>query len=1155
MRYVTTYVYKVSMMLIAIMFTSALFGQTITGNIGGTVTDTSGAVVTAAKVTATNVDTGVAVNTLTNKEGVYSIRFLQIGRYKVTVEALGFSTQVYGPFTLEVQQTAQFNAKLQVGAQAAHVEVTDTLMPLLNTEDSTIATTLSASTIQDAPLNGRNFAELTLYTPGAVTLGTSGFSGAQAIERNVNGTSEASVNGNRLQNNSYNLDGIDINETMSNSVGYNPSPDALGEMKIISANAPAEYGNVNGGDIIAITKSGTNTYHGSAFFFVENQNLDANTWSNKNHIASQILPRNPYTQSIFGGTLGGPIKRDKLFFFVDYEGARYHSGGKGTATVLSAKMRQGDFSELLNPAIMCSSTGGVCPNRHSLTQLYDPSNGFVPFVGNMGVPINNPVAAYLIAHPNIYPEPNAAPSANSPVSGNLIGPTQSHLYNNQGDIKVDWTPSQADRISVRWLMGTSGSSSVSPLAITFPVASQYPTKGLAINYVRTFTPSLVNEFRAGFTRTVWLAGLPADSTGVFGMNGNNIVGIPAPQPFPGFTQMTISGLTSVGNYGLATTDHNNIFDYSDDLTWQHGHHVVKVGAQFLRYQENNFYPGNDGAMGYFSFNGNYTDNPAVIAANSSAAPSGSGYGSADFLLDRANFIGVGGVTGPAGQRQWRSAAFVQDDWKLRPNLTLNLGMRYEFDQPIYEVNNKQANVNLATGTVEFAGKIPAGAPAGSSICPTRACYNATYANFMPRIGFSYQPASRFVVRGGYGITTFMEGTGANLRLTYNPPFEPSFEATGTAPAIGNPGTSFQVVNGFSNNGNPNYGGTTYRAYQPNLRPMFIGEYSLTTEYQVSNVSSFSLAYVGESGQHLIQVVPLNQLHQPCYLNGVVQTNPNSAYCAATDPAPYQALVTQAGGIVGTFSEGMMNYNALQASYRQRMSHGLSFTFNYTWSRGMTNSNGFFGIQTTGAGNGSGLYAENGYNNHAEYGPNSEDVRNNANGTLVYALPVGRGQLYGKNMGYLLNSIVGGWKISGTGVAYSGFPVTINAAVNNAYTNNKGQRADHNGELHIVNRSINHWFGTDPSVQTAYTQPANGTYGNAAVGSERAPGFQQYNFSLFKNFAVIGEHSLGVRVDAFNAFNITSLATPATTEGASNFGQITSVRSVPRQIQLSVKYSF
>jgi hypothetical protein len=1157
---------------IALSLSAVAFAQTITGSVSGTVTDPSGAVIKGAKVIVTNVDTGVAVSDTTNAAGIYNVRFLQIGKYKVLTEAKGFTKQSFGPFTLEINQTAKVDLKLSVGGDSSKVEVSSISVPLLDTEDSTIATTLSSNTIENIPMNGHNFSSLSLYTPGAVSTSPTGLSGTNAYERNTGSSGQVSTNGNRLQTNNYRLDGMEINETLNNLIGYNPNPDALAQVQIISANAPAEYGNVTGGDTIAVTKSGTNQYHGSLAAFLMDYKLDANTWANKNFPSGTAFsPRNPYTETFYSATLGGPIRiphlfngKDKLFFFVDYFAARYHQGGVATSTVLSAKMRQGDFSELLNPAIMCSSTGGVCADQRSLIQLYDPTNNFAPYTGNLNVPINNPVARYLIAHPEIYPLPNLNPGTNSPVSNNYRGAQQKGNYNNQGDVKIDWTPTDKDRISVRYLQGEAGDKQVNPIAVTFPGSSVYPDKGLALNWVRTITPSIINEARAGYTRIRWSQSNPTDTTGQFGLAGNAKVGIPGTQAFQGFSAQSISSFTTVGTTAGGTNFIDNSFLYGDNLTWQHGKHLVKVGAQFLRYQQNNFYPGNDGALGQFQYNGNFTNNPTVLTTNSNLAPSGAGYGGADFVLDRVYFEGVGGVAGRTGQRQWRSGYFIQDDWKIRPNLTLNIGLRYEYFQPIYEVNNKTANVNLATGTVQYAGSIPASnTVAGATVCPNRACYNATYNNFMPRVGFAYSATPKLVIRGGFGTTKELEGTGANLRLTYNPPFQPSLELTGTPYSATSAGQFFRVENGFSTSANPNYSGTTYRAWAANLQPQVTNEYSLTTEYQINNFSSFKLSYVGESSSHLIQAVAANQLVTPCILNGVIQSNPNSTACTAADPAPYKTLVGQSGAVVETATEGEANYNALQVQYRQRTTKGLEFTVNYAYAHAFTNTCGFFCVPSI---SGPSAYAQNAYDNHSEYGPAGQDVRNNVNGTLVYALPFGKGKDYGANINGLLDAVAGGWKVAMTGIAYSGFPVTINAANNNAYTNNKAQRPNQATNTHFKTHTLANWWGGSniTDIFNKYTQPAAGTYGNAHVGSERGPGYQQYDLSLFKDFRIVEGQRIGFRMDAFNVFNMTSLGNPGNSQSptlnsngtiSGGFGQITSVRSPQRQLQFSAKYQF
>ncbi len=400
--------------------------QTITGTINGLVTDASGAVLPNATITAKNVATGVATTAIANGSGQYSLRFLQIGQYTVTVKSQGFQTFVSPAFTLEVNQVAKVDAPLQVGSGTETVDVTSEVQPILDTEDSTISTTFTANTIQNLPLNDRNFSSVTEFLPGAVTTQPTGMQGTNAIERDTNQSGQVSINGNRNQTNNYLLDGVEINETINNVIGYNPSPDAIENLTVITSNAPAEYGNVNGGDIITVLKSGTNRVHGSAFGFLKNYNLNANSWAN--NFAGNA--KQPFTESIFGGTVGGPIKRDKLFFFFDYEGARYHTGGTQVQSVIPAAFRTGDFSSLP-------------------VQLYHyvPGAGRVNYANNQ-VPVTNPVAKYLFAHPELYPLPNRPENTLFPGQNNYIGHYRNTVRNDQGDVKVDY------RLSARFLYGS-----------------------------------------------------------------------------------------------------------------------------------------------------------------------------------------------------------------------------------------------------------------------------------------------------------------------------------------------------------------------------------------------------------------------------------------------------------------------------------------------------------------------------------------------------------------------------------------------------------------------------------------------------------------------------------------------------------------------------
>ena len=329
--------------LAGILSVSSALGQTVTGSITGVVTDPSGAVVVGATVTAANTATGVQTTAQTNGVGNYTIRFLPIGVYTLTVEANGFAQQKIDAITLEIDQTAKINIGLKIGTSQSTV-VTATAHPILDTTDATLGNTLSPTEIENIPLNGRNFSSLTLFQPGAIDTDPTGLTGNNAIERNTFNNGVVTINGNREQANNYTIEGADDNEPQNNLIAYNPAPDAIAEVRVVSANANATYGNANGGAVVTILKSGTNNYHGSLYDLLQSQILDANTWSNNHNVP--ITPKNSYTQNIFGGTFGGPIVKNKLFFFGDYEGVRHHTGGKASASLLTPAMLKGDFSAL-----------------------------------------------------------------------------------------------------------------------------------------------------------------------------------------------------------------------------------------------------------------------------------------------------------------------------------------------------------------------------------------------------------------------------------------------------------------------------------------------------------------------------------------------------------------------------------------------------------------------------------------------------------------------------------------------------------------------------------------------------------------------------------------------------------------------------------------
>ena len=1124
--------YLLACCLMGMLCVSSALGQTVTGSITGVVTDPSGAVVVGATVTAENTATGVKTTAQTNGAGIYTVRFLPIGTYTLLVDAKGFTSEQVTPFALEIDQTAKINIAVKVSTSTTLV-VNSTVHPILDTTDATLGNTLTTTEIANIPLNGRNFSSLTLYQPGAVDTDPTGLNGNNAIERDTFNSGVVAINGNREQANNYTIEGADDNEPQNNLIAYNPAPDAIAELRVVSANANATYGNANGGAVVTILKSGTNNYHGSVYDLLQSQILDANTWTNDHNVP--ITPKNSYTQNIFGGTFGGPILKDKLFFFADYEGIRHHTGGKASASLLTPAMLKGDFSAL--------TAAGI--------QLVDTQNNFAPYLNNQ-VPVVSPVAQYLAAHPELYPAPNSVPS-DGLIQNNFQGSQSSFVSNNQEDFKVDWTPGNIGRINGFYSQGKGTDFTTALIPVFFPAHNSYPTKIAGASFVHTFSPTIVNEVRFGFTRVRWNNGIPSDPSGLFGVTGDQKVGIPfATQKFVGFTGQSISNNASyIGTNANPQFFTDDTFNYYDNLTWQHGRHFLSIGGQATRYQQNYLNAGNVGFLGQFSYNGQFT-----------ALPGGAGYGPADFILGRIANVQLASPLGLVGNRQWRLAGYLQDDFKFTPRLTLNLGIRYEYDQPWYEQNDKTANV-LPNNTVEYAGRIPAGAAPGSVLCPTRSCYKGTYNQIMPRLGFAYQPTDKLVIRGGYGATSFFEGYSFNQRLTSSPPFSLAINSNANTPSGTSGGSPFSVANAFSQPLGIN--NSLYSVWPQDTQPAYIHQFTLVTEYALTNELSLSVGYHGQVGHHLDDYRNGNQLTAAQAQNIAGIGGCGASSVPAADQPPYFALVGECGSILITESQARMTYNSAQITLRQRTHHGLEYTLNYTYAKSLTDSSGNYSVSGTSF---NGLSVQNGYDLNADYGPSGLDVRHSLNFVGVYELPFGHGRTYGGGANGFLDAVFGGWKVATSAILYTGLPVTI-FGPNASNTNNGGfgfSRANQYRPMVIRGRSINNWWGTDASAQPcltsgvdngscAYGSAGSFTFGSAHNSTERAPGYRQVDTSLFKDFHVWHEQVVGFRADFFNIFNIASYGNPDNGITDSSFGQITNVRSPARQIQLSLHYIF
>jgi hypothetical protein len=1103
-----------SLLLLGICGTAA--GQTITGSITGTVTDPTGAVAPGAKVTATNVATNLAYTASTNEAGIYSILFLPPSTYKLAVELSGFKTATLTDLRILGNQASRVDVTLEIGESVQTVEVTG-VAPILQSESTQTGDTLTATKLTALPLKSRNFVAMTLLVPGAVSPnpeGTNSRFGARPY-----------VNGNREQTNNFMLDGVDVNDSIDNRVGYSPNVDALEEVKVLTGNAAADYGNAGGATVMMTLKSGTNEFRGNLFEFLRNEKLDANGFFRNRSAATAT--RTGFKRNIFGGTFGGPIKRDKLFFFTDYEGTEQRAGGPANATVAPQAWRNGDLS--------------MFPNV-----IRDPLSG-EPFP-NKQIPqsrIINPVARKLFSDPALYPLPNQIGVGALGQSANYGTATASTLKNHQGDVKIDYRLSDKDNLSGRWSIGSYesfGSRAALPTSMTS--GQEGPTQSAVINWVRSFSPTIVNEARVAFSR-ILIQDTVLDWSGQLGENGNQAFGIPGGQAIPGLSSVTLGGgLTGIGASATISDTADNKFIYYNNLTWQKGRHLLKMGGQFTRYQQNRYYAGNNGALGLFVYSANYT-----------------GLDYADFLLDLLSRKGRGAATGMWGHRSWRSALFFQDDWKATRNLTLNFGMRWEYMEPLYEVGDRQVNVNTVTGQLILPGQSDLG----------RATYNGYRKQFMPRFGFAWTPpgfSNKMVVRGGYAYMSFMEGTGANLRLPLNPPF---FLETDFSYDVRTPGT---ITTGFADVvaanlrlDMPRPAGTVVpqlqgRAWDLNLRPQTTSQINFTMEYQMDRATSVSAGYVAQKGTHLVAPVEGNQ--------PLPGTGPFSTWSNLNLRRPLINALPNLGNIAITQASATMDYHSLQMMGRRRFAAGLEFMVSYTYGKTLTDNLGYYGSALT---SGEGAYWQNAYDRRSNRGPAFFDIRNNLTIAGTYDLPFGKGQKLASALPPAADFLLGGWNLNYSMAARSGVPITVRAVDRTGQAVRGNVRANRYRTL-VVNesmRNVDNWFGLPMATaertaffcaagvdngQCPYGQPADGSFGNSAIGTEQGPGFFNLDFAIGKKFRVTERYYFDFRTELFNALNHVSWAPPGANLAApASFGVIGSQVQNPRQIQFGLKFYF
>jgi hypothetical protein len=1167
------------------------------GSITGVITDSSGSAINGASVTLVNQETGLSFSRTTGASGYYTFSPIKIGTYTLTVSASSFETLKQENIHLNVSQTVGLNLSLKPGVVNDTITVTST--PELQTEEASTGQVFTAKTIDDTPLNGRNYVFIAQLTTG-VAAPNQGF-------RQVAGSGDFTSNGNRVSQNNFVLDGVDNNSNMQdflNGATYavRPPPDALAEFKVESSDYSAELGHSTGAAINASIKSGTNNFHGSMWEYFQSDRLNAANYAFNKSEAGKTA----FHQNLFGATLGGPIWRDKLFFFADAQATLTSSfqPAQPNNTVPTDLERTGDFSELLdannttgngsiglylpggNPT---TSIGG--PQTPGSTQRYLECNG----VRNVICPGNvNPIAQRIL---KLFPEPNQG--APGQVFNNYTIPaTASSDNTTQYDARLDLNPSQKDQLFGRYSYSNNPSDFAPPLGVLD--GGSYGSTGQNSNYGKSgvfsethfFSPTLSNEFRVGFN---WLsAAYLQDNSNVNLAAQNGLGGIPFGPSLGGFPAISFtSPITGLGVHNIGvpgympSSERQNVLQVIDNVSKVWGNQTIKAGINFQHIRFYGLQPPN--GIGSQSFNGTYTDDPSQPKVVT-------GSGLADFLLDDMNSSSLNTVT-PFTDLRWYYAAFVQDDWKVTPRLTVNLGIRWEYTQPQRELHNEQANFfgtyapnNQGSGTY-LIPQSQRGFPISQTLLQTFATdninvqytsndylVNPQQLNFAPRIGVSFAADGKTVFRAGAGFFYGgLENIGLGLNLANNAPFfvsasffpEPD-QCVNVNGAVTCPTNGQTLETGFGAAATSAAAladaagiGAIY-ANDQNAKTALTTSYNLSMQRSLSNTMSFTIGYQGNQSKRLRMSYDANNYNAPIPYKADTQ-----------NLQPFHDFT-----IVNVANQGIGRYDSLQAKIDKQYSHGFYFLAGYTWAHCLDDAFGPIGQSEAG-----------GYRNPTalgfryDYGDCTQDVRNRFTFSPQYELPFGRGKRF-LNHGGVVDEAVGGWKTSFVFQAQSGDPIFLTSSNQGSSYPEKisnpfgtGGVANPATQPQFVcatkTRTLQQWFNPcafqNPPQAAQVADPSNNLIAASSAGlipfgppgrvDVVGPGFNKLDMSLFKSFAIpVHESSLQFRADAFNILNHPSFGNPNSSLTGSSGQAITSTRFsglIPsgRVIQLALRLAF
>jgi hypothetical protein len=1116
-------VFSLSALLFVACYTA--FAQFESATMTGVVTDAAGAVVPNVAVKAVQESTNVEASAVTNQEGRFFFPSLRPGSYRVEASAPGFKKAVTAGLVLQVNQAARLDLQLSVGDVTEQVQVSAEA-PLLETESASRGAVIDHTKIVELPLNGRDYNQLALLSPGVLAptprLQSVGFRGA------------FNVNGNRAFQNAFQLDGVD-NTSYSNSFrGLNvqviqPSVEALQEFKIQTNAYSAEFGRSAGALVNAVVRSGTNGFHGTGYEFLRNSAMDAsNFFANKAGLAKPVRRRNQ-----FGGAFGGPILKDRTFFFGDYEGLRDAAGTVRFSSVPQPMWTQGMFATPIWNPFNPNDTGQDF-RIPATANCNDGSGNCWRIPSNLIDPVGQRVL-------NVAPAPNFASST---VDNNFVAAPIDRNRTDQFDIKIDHNLSSKVNFFGRYSYSKTDFFRPAPrpglaegsFNDTFGTAN-LKSQQVAAGLVWVLSPTLVSETRFGYALGDYYqlppnfgSGCPEELIGLKNAPTDPSIcgGLPVFN-FPGGTLRRLGRTTSVPQFQTPRS-----LNVRESLSWTRGAHALRFGGELLNAETG--IRDVSALLGSFTFSGRFT------GVNNRWENS-----LADLLLGFPTRYQQDSNT-TFDVYQHMLFGFVQDDWKLSQKLTVNLGIRYEFATPPRDRDLKWANFDAASGRFISAKN-------GS--LREEALIKPDYNNFAPRVGFSYSIASKTVVRGGFGV--FYNHTnrlGREGLLGFNPPYIILADSniSGSA-ALRSTDAIFRLQTGipagFVDLNRVDLATVSRKAQDPNQRTPYVLQYNVGIQREIARNLVFDVAYVGNRGRKL-----------PSFRN----LNPNTFTFNSQGAAVVGTRELDALGLRGDIqileNLGISNYNSLQTKIERRFAKGFTLLASYTYGKALTDSVDH--LSTSGAGNGVDVGAfkepQDGKHRRLEYGPAEFDITHRFVLSGVWQLPFGRTRSIGQSWSRAVDAALGGWEFSPILTLQTGLPLTVlqSDAVNIGGERRSRPNRISNGTLPESQRTADRWFDTNAFIALTNTPGQAGffpnqIYGNSGVGIVRGPGSQNLDFNLAKDFQLTERFNAQFRAEFFNALNHTNYGVPGVTIGA-GFGQIVSAADA-RIIQFALKLRF